>query len=171
LAELALDVIKLADIIERDLGTATRLGLGLGHVLEVAPRMRETAGMDQALRLGDAIIGLIAVGQQNALEAQEQTPGDFGAARGRIVEEQNLAFRRAAGTHPHKMIARRRLVAAQDLQRGFITVNERSIEEVIVQQIDDRDHRLGELDHPIGRGRARQVQADAVELLLLAIER
>src|SRR6202162_6744495 len=111
------------------MGPAARLGLGLVPVLEVATRMRETSGMDQALRFGDAVIGLIAVGEQNALEAQEQTLGDFGAARGRIVEEQNLAFRRAAGTHPHKMIARWRLVAAQDLQRGFIAVNERPIEE------------------------------------------
>jgi hypothetical protein len=50
-------------------------------------------------------------------------------------------------------------------------MNERSVEEVIIQQFDNRDYHLAELNHPIGRGRAQQVETNAPELLFLAIER
>ncbi len=46
-----------------------------------------------------------------------------------------------------------------------------AIQQMIIQQIDDRDHRLTQLDHPVGGGGPRQVQAKTLELLLLAIER
>src|ERR1700757_1196096 len=127
--------------------TATRLGLGLGNVLEVAPRVDQASGMDEALRFSDAVVSVIAVGQQNAFEAQEQTLGSFGTARRRIVEEDNIAFGQAASAHPHKMIARWRFMTAQDLQRGLVAMKKRPVEQMIIQQIDDRDYHLAELNH------------------------
>ena len=42
---------------------------------------------------------------------------------------------------------------------------------MIIQQIDDRDYHVAELNHPIGCGRARQIETKPLKLFFLTIER
>ncbi len=68
--------------------------------------------MHQALRTGDDIIGLVAIGEQCPPEVREQTPGNLRTARRGVIKEQDLLVCRSTRSHPHEVIARWPLATA-----------------------------------------------------------
>src|SRR5690606_9393514 len=87
LAHAALDRVQPPDEVQRDARPALCMGLHFARFFELATRMRPAARVRQALGSDRGAVSLVAVGEQHAAEALEQTLRDLRAARGIVVEQ------------------------------------------------------------------------------------
>src|SRR5882762_4127512 len=71
-----------------------------------------------------------------------------------VVEEHDPPPRWTAGPYPHPVLGGGRLVAMQDLQTRLVTVDQRMLEHLLVQEVNEwHQVRAAQADHPAGHGR------------------
>ena len=100
------------------------------------------------------------------LRSDQQILQRLDVARGLVVEEDDSPSWRTCGAHHHVVIRAGRLLALEHLQVRLIHLHERGIEQLLVHQVDQRQHRLADRIDP-GPGDAR-AQRYILALKLLA---
>ena len=128
--------------------------------------------MDQSLLAHHGRVAAVAVGVQRPGEPCEQAFGDIARA-GRVILEQHDG-RLGAGAHLRPELGLRfRCLAGlfEDLHRGLVHQQVGPFDEFVAQHVDERRHERSDAHHPSCKRGARELDADALELLALAIQR
>ena len=118
------------------------------------------------------VVAAVAVGVQRPGETYEQAFGDIACA-GRVILEQHDG-RLGAGAHlcPELGLRFRCLAGLfEDLHGGLVHQQVGPFDELIAQHVDERHHERSDAHHPPRKRGARELNADALELLALAIQR
>ena len=139
---------------------------------EAAPGMGPARQVHQPLVAHRRQTAAVAVGVQRAGEPCEQAFGHVARA-GRVILEQHDG-RVGAGTHLRPELGLRLSALAglfEHLHGGLVHQQVGAVEQFIAQQVEERDHECAGAHHPRGQRGAREVHADALELLVLAIQR
>ena len=138
---------------------------------ESAPGMGPARQVHQPLVAHHRQTAAVAVGVQRAGEPCEQAFGHV-ARTGRVILEQHDG-RVGAGTHLRPELGLRLSALAgliEHLHGGLVHQQVGAVEQFIAQQVEERDHECAGAHHPRGQRGAREVHADALELLVLAIQ-
>ena len=134
--------------------------------------MRETTRVRKLERLSYGFIWLVAISQQDAAVAFQQASRDRTCPGGIVVKQHDALAWRTSRSHPHPVIGGGFFVTVKHLKARLIAVNERSFQQMLVQQVDQgHEMRAAEPDHPAGHRRASQINAQSLELPFLAIQR
>ena len=172
-ADRCLDRIQRRDALQR-LQRQRRLR-GRVHVEEVPPRVRPARRLGHAAVIQAGISG-IAVRLQDAAERCQVRPRMLAFAIGTVAiqhRRRRLAAERPVIAHVAPQPPRLGLAAAgiQHRHRGVVGMHPFRRHDVRADRLDQRTHQPRRLSHPVGQGRAIQVDPGARVDLGLAIQR
>jgi hypothetical protein len=133
--------------------------------------MRETAHVNQLGTRAGTGIDLVPIALQITAAALDQGIGDFAAATGVVVKENNPLVLRARYPHPHPVQRARCLVALEYLNPGLIDTHIPGAAHPLVHQVQQRLQGQVQRDHPQRLGRTRQADLLTLQDLLQPVQR
>lgn len=172
--DIVLDLVEQPDEIQYLLGCPMH-DLLRGRLLDVdelTTDVGHAADMHDAVRFPEGLVPGVAVGLDVAPVLAQILPGD-GARPGRVVAIDHGRPLGVSATEEPQV--RRRGIGSprflEDLQGGFVHVDDRPGADLRPEHFMERLQRLGHSHGPSGHGMARDVHAQTGKLLGLAVER
>jgi hypothetical protein len=134
--------------------------------------MSEASHVDDSGQLAKGVIAFVPVRLHEALKAIEQSTRHLAGSCGSVLVEEQWVL---ALTPSHGPEIRFRggplAVLLQHLEGSLVHLHVVVLADLLKHPVEQRLHQLAHADHPRGQGSPRQIDADAVEDLLLAVER